>query len=63
MKKVTETATSCVYRKTADIVNWFTLTNLSHQTVKHIVMQRGATTFDNEPKKVYNGAKIVYYTL
>ena len=41
MKKVIETATSCVYRKAADIVNWFTLTNLSHQTVKHIVMQSG----------------------
>ena len=41
MKKVAETATSCVYRKTADIVNRFTLTNLSHQTVKHIVMQLG----------------------
>lgn len=41
MKKVAETATSCVYRKTADIVNRFTLTNLSHQTVKHIVMQSG----------------------
>ena len=41
MKKVAETATSCVYRKTADIVNRFTLTTLSHQTVKHIVMQSG----------------------
>ena len=41
MKKVAKTATSCVYRKTADIVNRFTLTNLSHQTVKHIVMQSG----------------------
>lgn len=41
MKKVAETATSCVYRKTADIVNQFTLTTLSHQTVKHIVMQSG----------------------
>ena len=41
MKKVAETATSCVYRKTTDIVNRFTLTSVSHQTVKQMVVQAG----------------------
>lgn len=41
MKKVAETATSCVYRKATDIVNRFTLTSVSHQTVKQMVVQAG----------------------